>query len=479
MSFLIPLRNIRQTARPIESYEDSAEPLLGSPGKARTTSTYRRLLFFLRRGWRSITLRHILLLLAITPVILVLILLRNGIPPKFENIRAYERSLPQHNMSEALYDPNFSRPGRRKYLRVEGQVWGRGFNNVLQEVAGRVFVFEDYTWSHLPLPYTIYDFALRPTRTPLNAYISGASAGGLVSSDHFASLRSVSVEFFDVVCPKEQRTTLSSADAPRDSDGVEIVDWWLAKLGEVEIEPCVIIDSTEKDTEVFDWKYFGSTRALSGYHLLKDSPSLLQFSWSPLVQSAVTRNFAVLKPQNYRSLLDISRTSVIDGLVAIHLRRGDFKGHCLYLHKYSAEYIGLNQLDGLPDRFKPPQDPRESKAYYMKHCLPNIDQIVERLHQIRQENPSKHLKRVFLMSNGWGWWLSKLSSRLREDGWTDVINSYDFELDAAQTQVSGAIDMAIAEKAEVFIGNGFSSMSANIIMFRSAKGLPASSNRFL
>jgi len=35
------------------------------------------------------------------------------------------------------------------------------------------------------------------------------------------------------------------------------------------------------------------------------------------------------------------------------------------------------------------------------------------------------------------------------------------------------------DKAEVFVGNGFSSLSANVVMLRMAKGLPVNSNRFL
>src|SRR5258705_6123 len=48
----------------------------------------------------------------------------------------------------------------------------------LAYMANRSFVFEDYVWSHTPFPYTIYDFALRPKRIPLNAFISGPTAGG-------------------------------------------------------------------------------------------------------------------------------------------------------------------------------------------------------------------------------------------------------------------------------------------------------------
>ena len=48
--------------------------------------------------------------------------------------------------------------------------------------SNRVYVFEDYTWSHLPFPYTLYDFALRSTRIPLNAFVVGPLPGGPLPS---------------------------------------------------------------------------------------------------------------------------------------------------------------------------------------------------------------------------------------------------------------------------------------------------------
>ncbi|EEB94666.1 hypothetical protein MPER_06484, partial [Moniliophthora perniciosa FA553] len=212
--------------------DPDSEPLLPMP-MAGKTSRWRQIFFPYRRRY-AIFLRYMLILLLIAPVILLLILLRNGIPPRFEDIRIYERELPQHNITEALFDGHLSPPGRRRYLRVEGGVWGRGLNNVLQEVVGRAFVFEDYTWSHLPFPYTIYDFSLRPTRIPLNAYISGASSGGVVSADQSPSMRSVSLEFFDLVCPKEERVVISSGGASTDYNklafNLSLVDKKFAKL---------------------------------------------------------------------------------------------------------------------------------------------------------------------------------------------------------------------------------------------------------
>jgi hypothetical protein len=133
----------------------------------------------------------------------------------------------------------------------------------------------------------------------------------------------------------------------------------------------------------------------------------------------------------------------------------------------------------------------------MQHCLPTVEQIVEKLRTVRAENPGLH--RVYVLTNAWGWWLNRLKGALQKDGWEDLKSSLDIQLDAAQVHVAMAVDMAIAEKAEVFVGNGvcarcillfvfkfdafllhqFSSLTSNIVMLRMAKGLTISSNRFL
>ena len=116
----------------------------------------------------------------------------------------------------------------------------------LAYLANRSYVFEEYTWSHTPLPWTIYDFALRPERIPLNAFISGPSAGGSMGPP-----RAVSAEYYEVVCPKEKRMTITSKDAPSDNEGDKLLDWWVKRLADTS-EGCVEV---ENDPPVFNWLY--------------------------------------------------------------------------------------------------------------------------------------------------------------------------------------------------------------------------------
>ncbi|TFK50708.1 hypothetical protein OE88DRAFT_1808951 [Heliocybe sulcata] len=428
------------------------------------------------------TVRRLLILLVSVPLLLVLGVLWSGVPPSYADIRAFERNLPQHNVSLAVVA---ARTGHEpKYLRFPGHLWGHGLNNILQEIllmsqlaylSNRSYVFEDYVWSKLPFPYTVYDFALRPTRMPINAFISGPSAGGPMPG----GAQAVSAEFWESVCPKERRHVLSTEGAPSAELGAEgsaLMEWWVERLKGVD-ESCVEIEQDSLKDPIFHRILFGTPQVLSLWPSLSASPVLTDFMWSPLVQSAILRNFPLLQPASAKALYS---PGTLPGLVAVHLRRGDFKRHCARLSGWGSAYMGFNQFPALPDKFDPVPHNTSAPAllqYYLEHCLPEIPQIVERLHAVRAERPD--LNRVYLLTNGWGWWLNRLKDALRKDGWADATSSLDIQLDAAQSYVGMAVDMAIAEKAEVFVGNGFSSLSSNIVMLRMAKGLEPSLNRFL
>lgn len=62
--------------------------------------------------------------------------------------------------------------------------------------------------------------------------------------------RSVSAEYWETACPKENRRIISSKDSPNWAEGSELIQWWVEKLKEAEGEACVEIDSSEK--VVFD-----------------------------------------------------------------------------------------------------------------------------------------------------------------------------------------------------------------------------------
>ncbi|CAK5283570.1 unnamed protein product [Mycena citricolor] len=444
-----------------------------------------------------LSFRRFLCMLLAMPVMFLAVLIINGIPSTYSDIKAYERQLPQHNATIGdVHD------GRR-YLRFPGHLVGHGWNNVLQEaivaahlahITDRVYVFEDYTWSQSPFPYTVFwpDLALRPSRIPLNAFLSGPLAGG--ASAERMEKRAVDFEFFEQACGADQvHSVHATEDTPagfKGASAMEVVEWWVEHLKSVEDVRCVEIVSEEP---VFDSHFFGSHQMVALLPSLFLSPILREFTWSPLVQSAVARNFAVLRPLDnsalyppLRNLIDSTHddgtadvTSNNAGLVAVHLRQGDYERHCPRLALYHSTYLGINTHPDLPDRFVP-----GTEADYMPHCFPTVDQLVQRLEQVRADHAARYphrppLKRVFVLTNARGWLVRSLEEELKKEGWTDVWSSYDLLLDSAQKGVAMAVDMALAEGAEVFLGNGFSSLTGNIVMLRLARGLDPESIRFL
>ncbi|KAG5653460.1 hypothetical protein H0H81_000229 [Sphagnurus paluster] len=325
---------------------------------------------------------------------------------------------------------------------------------------------------------------------PLNAFISGPTAGGAMSTP-----RAVNAEFWNSICPRSERKIISSVNQPDGIEGDVLMDWWVTRLEGID-ERCVEIDSEKKT--MFDYILFGDTRILSLWPGLSKSPILKDFKWSSLVQSTIDSNLAVIHPDAPSSTSTSSSSSTtLNGLIAVHLRRGDFKGHCKYLVKWHAEYMGFNRFPSMLDTFDSSSErpPEMHRQYYMQHCMPEVEEIMERLRAVRMVNPG--LNRVYALTNGKKDWVVGLKRALLRDGWVDVKSSLDLKMDSAQRHVSMAVDMAIAEQAEVFLGNGvcfvrllratfglmsslqFSSLTSNVVTLRMAKGLPTSSNRLL
>ena len=185
------------------------------------------------------------------------------------------------------------------------------------------------------------------------------------------------------------------------------------------------------------------------------------FQWSSLVLAALEKNAHLFGHENPNIF---STLDSIKGLLTVHIRRGDFITHCLDLMRMGLPYQAYNTLPGLLDRFEPPTSANEDRLreYYLSHCWPTIPEIVARLHTIREEriqhNPSSSLNHVYILTNGKTSFLNSLKDALLADGWTIIHTTLDIlpSLTREQFHVSAAIDMAIAEKAEVFVGNGVS-----------------------
>lgn len=389
-------------------------------------------------------------------------------------------------------------------------------NALLSHTVNRAFVFDNYTWNPDGPDYSDYNGKLIPSRIPLSAIMSGPVIGA--SWPHGdPTPRSVTREYFKQVCPKPLfiHSTEINEDLRLDSEvpASVIFDKWVDKLNSID-NPCVEI--TRDSYQLFEIWLFGSKRILSIWPRLSKSPVLRDFSWSPLILRTFAQNAhlfganqppfrfvpSYLRPSsltsivpselhNVEPLLKPEKTDPIPGLLVLHIRRGDFGAHCAHLAKWSSDWNGFNKFSALPDKFRPPtpigwgETTEENVQMYMKRCFPTIDQIALRVREVLADQQKVHgnkkeLKRVYVMTNGDKEWLEELKEALMEvKQWDAVITSRDIYLSWEAKPVAQAVDMLIGQRAQVFIGNGFSSLTSNIVMFRMLKELPRDDTRFL
>lgn len=419
-------------------------------------------------------------------------------PPTLTKLKQWERNLPQHNL-----DLPFPEGRTGRYVKFSNQVKRLGWNNAFNEIlmnthlayeSKRAYVFQPYVWKESHYAWPESKMREVPPSTPLPAIISGPSAGGPWDAGDDAP-RSVSEDWFDIVCPPEQRRIINTREVKPIigwADGIDIFNHWKKILLEAE-ELCIEIEPEHytKDffPQTFDLWMWGSTRVLSLWDSFSKSPTARLVEPSHIVLSAVERNSYLFVPRGSRPKHLISR-SPYDRMLAIHARRGDFKDQCLALAKWNSTYYSWNLLPQLPDAFPPPPGGEQGKntpeniQKYLEHCLPSFEDIVNRVrhsrHEFLQQTKTgiKTLDVLFLLTNEDGQWLDDLKTTLGRDRWHTIVTSMDLELDQEQTEVNMAVDMEIARRGAVFIGNGWSSFTSNINFKRLVDGKEPISSRF-
>ena len=191
-------------------------------------------------------------------------------------------------------------------------------------------------------------------------------------------------------------------------------------------------------------------------------------------------------------------------VLALHIRRGDYAPHCRKMASFASGYNSWNLLPSLPDVYNPPNEIKEGEDLdeFMRHCWPSIDDIVRRVRDVKRDYETQgrgQLKAVYVLTNGKRPWLDELTGSLLASGmgWERVTSSRDLVyVGLAEKLANQAADMEIAKRSAVFIGNGasaalhpwvgslltlvgqFSTMTANILMFRLVYGMSAQTTRF-
>ena len=209
-------------------------------------------------------------------------------------------------------------------------------------------------------------------------------------------------------------------------------------------------------------------RLLSIWPYLSKSPVATHWGWSPIVYKAFRKNRHLFEPTTFwRWLFNFQKentSSVISGLLAIHVRRGDFKEHCAHLAEWGADWNAFNSFPEFLDKLDGPTDRGDTAELHIRRCYPSIEQIVDKVRQVRKEAASP-LQYLYIMTNGQTPWVQELKSALAQNmSWDRIGSSQDLELTWEQQFVAQSLDMYIAQRADVLIGNGVS-VSAFILEF--------------
>jgi len=188
-----------------------------------------------------------------------------------------------------------------------------------------------------------------------------------------------------------------------------------------------------------------------------------EFRWSSLILDGFNRNSKLFAPDGLTTATSKDPYPVIPGLLALHIRRGDFEQHCRGLAEWGSTWTGFNQLPQLLDRFDSPPRPKEGNITqaiydaYAKSCYPSIEDIVQKVVEVKYTKAGKDLHNIYIMTNGKNPWLSELKEALRKLGkWKQISSSRELKVTWEQKYVVQSIDMAVGQRADVFIGNGVS-----------------------
>jgi hypothetical protein len=160
-------------------------------------------------------------------------------------------------------------------------------------------------------------------------------------------------------------------------------------------------------------------------------------------------------------------------MLAMHLRRGDdYEARCREMSRGNEGFYGWNLFLQLPDRFvsEPEPDARGKDQRFLARCWPDQAGVVRKVAEVRREylvhatQSNATLDVVYILSNEKGAWIDGLKKTLQKEGWTVAANQ-DLVLDAEQKDVSMAVNIEIARRAAVFVGNGVSLLSNAVFLF--------------
>jgi hypothetical protein len=318
--------------------------------------------------------------------------------------------------------------------------------------------------------------------TPINALVSGPMAGGNWEPGDNAP-RSIAQWYWEEVCPEAERTIITSNDAKapvRWHEGKEVFEHYVKLLKDTPGR-CVEFTASEDDgfPQLFDLWLVGDPRGVSMSELFLHTATSRLLGPSDVVSAAIARNMGKFLPRGPRPAKASPRA--FERTMAVHIRRGDFGPACKDRALWASTYyqwcvrffesvgayiyvVRRNMFPTLPDKFVVPPGSGggnatdAAKEVYRHHCYPTDDETLAAIRRARHEytaaNPDRYLDVLYVLTNADAAWVRTFAATMRKEGWGTVLGTPDLVLDPEQFEVGMAVDMEIARRAEVFIGNG-------------------------
>jgi hypothetical protein len=265
--------------------------------------------------------------------------------------------------------------------------------NHLAYKSRRAYVFQDYVWAQHHYPWPESKAWEVPSHTPLGALLGGPIVGGPWAPGD-AAPRSVHESYWNVVCPETKVKVIVTHDVKTkfgiqlEGSGKHIFDIWNKILLD-EPAQCVEVRAPPLEVDVFgqvfDLWLIGSDRILDLFEETRDSQVMQLLKASSVVQRGIDRNEHLFKTSKTEHHDPFSR------VLAIHVRRGDYLNHCMHLANWNSSFFMWNLLPSLPDHFhgapggEPGKNTEANVQEFLKHCLPNMDQILNKVTQARDD----------------------------------------------------------------------------------------------
>ncbi|KIJ54041.1 hypothetical protein M422DRAFT_42312 [Sphaerobolus stellatus SS14] len=415
--------------------------------------------------------------------------------PTYKEILEFQNDLrrwPQHDLNLS-----FSEGGERRYVKFSTHPREVELNDWLDDVflsahiawrTKRGYVFQDYEWPPQQYPWSILPW---PTpSTPITAIVAGPVEGFFEEEVQAPVPRAIHPNWFDKVCTKE-RTRVIVADKIREvrNNARDVVDSWVRLLKDVK-EDCVHVVPGKKRKSLLDKRLFSSPLMHPLWHELKNSPMYRFLEPSPLVQSAI-----YLNEHLFFTGKTIYNPSRYDSILAVHVPPTGFQTTCNSIAASNTSLYMWNSLPELPDRLKRASFSPGAKnpntlgpeTLIQKRCYPSIENMVAKIMTAKStwesspESEGHKLKTVYLlaeMGSDERPRVEELRARLGMTGWKAIVSAEDFEMNAEQMSVGGAVDVEIGRRAGLFVGNGWTSLSSGIVQRRLIDGKAPLSIRF-